>query len=633
MSLERRAGAVIAIMLAGLAVAGDASRRYDRPATHAHPKRRHFEAFTAMVPMRDGVKLQTLVYVPRHSNGPLPMLLTRTPYGRSVDGGTEPDPASKQVGPLIEDGYVFVYQDLRGRNGSEGTFVMNRGPGDRADPKSTDESTDAYDTIDWLVHNVPNNNGRVCVRGVSYDGWTAAEAMIDPHPALRCATEQAMWDDWFTNDDVHHDGALRLSPTFEFTDWMDATNNQSRQFPFDRQDTYDWYLALGALSNVNPRHFHGAIPSWDEVAAHPNRDEYWQKRALAPRLAGSKVPVLHVAGWWDAEDFVGPLDAYASMAPGDAAHTSHLVVGPWTHGGWWNDTGRELEGLDFGRDTSVEFRDIQRRWFAHWLRDAPLDLASATIFETGSNTWKTFETWPPRAGVGMNETRLYFRASGKLSFDAPPEGEGSDAYVSDPAKPVPYRPRPIPPIWSGGSGWDTWRASDQRFATDRPDVLTWETDALDHDVVIDGDIVAELFASTTGTDADWIVKLIDVQPDGPATEKHGNADLRGRHVMIADEVLRGRFRDSFERPSPIPAGEVVKYAIDLHPRAHVFLRGHCILVQVQSTWFPLIDRNPQTFVPSLFEAHDTDFVSATHRVFHERVRASSIVLPVVRAPP
>jgi putative CocE/NonD family hydrolase len=638
MRLERQSAVVFLVMLAGVIAAAYAGHRYE---STPHPKPPYFDATEVMIPMRDGIKLQTILFVPKGAHEPLPILLKRTPYGVNTD--SEPDPAGVMK-ELIKDGYIFAYQNIRGRFKSEGTFVMIRPVRDRSDPgdaKAVDESTDAYDTIEWLVHNVPKSTGSVCTRGVSYDGWTTAMSLIDPHPALKCASEQASPSDMFVNDDFHHNGTFRLSYGFEYSAGLETAKDKNTDFEFGQKDTYDWYLALGALSNADSRFFHETIPTWEDFVAHPNRDDYWKARAIGTTLVHTTVPNLNVAGWWDQEDFVGPMDIYDRLEKTDTEHTNYLVVGPWNHGGWWNPTGRRLGVVDFASDTAKEFRLLQARWFAHWLHGAPLDLPEATVFETGSNTWKKLDAWPPRSGV--TETKLYFHAGRRLSFEAPTEtGAAFDSYVSDPKNPVPYRHRPIGPTYPGPE-WPVWLVEDQRFVDHRPDVLSWETEPLDHDVVLLGNIEADLYASTTGTDADWAVKLIDVYPEGnvPGESDAGDAggdasaedagsplDLRGYELIIADDVLRGRFRSSLARPEPVPSDTIVKYRVDLHSGAHAFLRGHRIMVQLQSTWFPLYDRNPQKYVENIYQAKDEDFVTATQRVFRSREAPSSVVLSI-----
>ncbi len=585
-----------------------------------------FDKTDVMIPMRDGIRLHTEIYRPKDVKEPLPFLIERTPYGTAGDEKG----FSKLLGLYTEmfpEGYLFVLQDIRGRFGSEGKFVMQRPPRDRNDSKAIDESSDAYDTIDWLVKNIPNNNGRAGVVGVSYGGWLTTMTLLDPHPALKAVSEQASPADMFLGDDFHHNGAFRLSYGFEYAALME-TSKTNFNFQFDRYDTYQWYLALGPLSNANKLYLHGTLPTWNDFVDHPNYDEFWKKQAFERYLTNLKltVPDLNVAGWWDQEDFYGPVKIYQMLEKNDANHMNYLCVGPWNHGGWAGGTGRKLGDIDFDSDTSKYFRErIQAPWFAYWLKGKGTPpLGEALTFETGSNQWKSYDEWPPQKNV--THRKLYFRDSGRLSFDPPREsGPAFDSYLSDPAHPVPYRHRPVEETYSAGSRWYTWLVEDQRFVEGRPDTLSWETGPLNEDATIAGDIVAHLFASTTGTDSDWIVKLIDVYPENyPKDTKMG-----GYELMIADEVLRGRFRNHFEKPEPVVANEVTPYTIDLHTNSHSFLKGHRIMVQVQSTWFPIIDRNPQKFVPNIFEAPQGDYQSATQRVYRSRRYPSSVEIPVV----
>ncbi len=582
-----------------------------------------FKETRVMIPMRDGVKLNTVVFAPQTAAGPLPFLMLRTPYGVPASASLL---SGESYQELVEDGYIFVFQDIRGRFKSEGAFVMQRPPRDRRDPKAIDESTDAYDTMAWLLAHVPGHNGRVGLRGVSYDGWTAAMAMLDPHPALRAVSPQASPADMYLGDDFHHNGAFRLSYGFEYAAMMETTK-ESTNFRFDEYDTFEWYLRLGPLSTVNDKYLFGRIPTWNDYVAHPNYDAFWRRQAMAPYLTGVKVPALHVAGWWDQEDFYGPQKIYETLEPLDIREVSFFVAGPWNHGGWMRPGGEALGRIKFGTDTSKDFRErIQAPFFAYYLKDKPgWEVPEAITFETGANEWRVYDEWPPRK---LTEDRgLYFREGGRLAFEAPAATGAAafDSYVSDPAHPVPYRPRPIEATYDPrGSGWRTWLVGDQRFAHLRPDVLSWESEPLAEDVTVTGKITAKLFASTTGTDSDWVVKLIDVYPeDHPAEPAMG-----GYQLMIANDVFRGRFRKSFEKPEPLVAGEVAEFTIDLHTADHRFLKGHRIMVQVQSTWFPLIDRNPQTFVENIFLAKDSDYRPATQRVYRSEEFPSHIVVPV-----
>jgi len=584
---------------------------------------RTFRRQEVQISMRDGVKLYTDIYIPKKSRERLPFLFTRTPYGATNNKGLNTQ-LTGSYKDFVPDGYIFVFQDIRGRYKSEGQFVMFRVPRDKSDPKAIDESTDTYDTISWLIEHIPNNNGRVGVLGISYGGLLTVMAMMDPHPALKAVSEQASPADQFLGDDFHHNGAFRLSYGMEYSAMME-TGNTNFHFQFDKHDTFEWYLALGALANFNTNYYgHGKLPTWNDFTAHPNYDEFWQKQAVPPYLDAPKVPNLNVAGWWDQEDFYGPMKIYETLEKKDTNHLNYVIAGPWNHGGWSRGDGRKLGEIDFDSNTSEYFRQkVQAPWFAYWLKDkGTLQQPEALMFQTGSNRWESYDQWPP-----LNRTTdrpLYFQRDGKASF-AKPEGEEQfDSYVSDPAHPVPYRQRPISPTYPGG-GWPTWLVEDQRFVHMRPDVLSWETGTLQEDMTVAGDIVAHLFAATSGTDSDWIVKLIDVYPeDYPKDPKMG-----GYQLMIADEVFRARFRESFEHPKGVVPNEVTEYAVDLHTNDHAFLKGHKIMVQVQSTWFPVIDRNPQTFVENIWTATEADYKPSTQRVYRSGRYPSNVTLPVL----
>jgi putative CocE/NonD family hydrolase len=581
-----------------------------------------------MIAARDGVKLHTEIYTPKNVTEPLPILFERTPYGLAEDekGYSRHLHLYEE---MIPDGYIFVFQDIRGRFGSEGQFVMQRpvrDPKCAAQPTCIDEGTDTYDTIDWLVKNVAHNNGRVGLLGISYGGWLTVMGMLEPHPALKAASEQASPADMFLGDDFHHNGAFRLSYGFEYAALLESSK-ENYTFDFDRFDTYEWYLRLGALANANKKYFHGKLPTWNNFVAHPNYDQFWKKDAMAYILKKPTVPNLNVAGWWDQEDFYGPMKIYELLEKNDTNHLNYVVAGPWNHGGWARSDGSALGAIQFGSATSRYFREnIQATWFAYWLKGkGKLPVEEALTFQTGSNQWVSYDTWPPKQA---KKRKLYFRADGKLSYDAPTsDGAEFDSYVSDPAHPVPYRHRPIEQTYPTEyrSGWPTWLVEDQRFVYLRPDVLSWETEELKEDVRLAGGITAHLFASTTGSDSDWVVKLIDVYPEKyPEDWK-----MAGYQLMIANEVFRGRFRNSFEKPEPIPAGKVVAYTIDLHTANHVFKKGHRIMVQVQSTWFPIIDRNPQKFLANIFEATEADYQKATQRIYRSRQSASCVEIPVL----
>ncbi len=596
-------------------------------------------AFTfqeVMIPVRDGVRLQTVIMTPAKQTGPLPILLRRTPYG-VPSGAYVQTPANLKE--LAHDGYIFVIQNLRGRFKSEGVFKLSSQV-DLKDPKATSETTDAYDTIDWLVKHVANNNGKVGIFGVSYDGLTAAQTLLQPHPALKAVSEQASPVDQWMNDDDHRYGALRLSYTFEYAVYEQADKNANTHFNFEIYDTYSWYLALGPLSNANMKYLHGSIPNWNDIVAHPDYDTFWKKEGWVSQLHAASVPNLNVAGFWDQEDPWGPWQIFRHANEHDPDNTNVIVAGPWYHGEWHTPKGDSIGAIPLGgHETAREFREnIEAPFFRYYLHgEGSKPNWKATTFQSGSNEWRTYARWPPS---GATPTNLYLHAEGTLSFDKPATGgKAYREYVSDPANPVPYRQRPISPTYPAGD-WRTWEVADQRFVDGRPDVLTFTSAPLDHDLTITGEVGADLFASTSGTDADFIVKLIDVYPDsaqpnawnpdaGPRPGEYAKS-VNGYQLPIAMEVRRGRYNAGYEHPAALVANTPVEWKIPLRDRDHVFKKGHRLMVQVQSTWFPLIDRNPQKFVPSIYAAKASDYVAATQRVYTSAALPSHIVLPVVR---
>jgi uncharacterized protein len=574
-----------------------------------------------MIPLRDGARLYTQIYTPPQAAEKLPILFLRTPYGT---GALNPQRIAAALPELTADGYIIVLQDIRGRFKSEGQFVMLRQPRDPKDKKAIDESTDTYDTIEWLLKNTPNHNGRVGMAGTSYGAWLTVMGALDPHPALQAAVPQASPADMWIGDDFHHNGAFRLSYGFEYAYMMESSKEITDVTKvIDRFDAYEWYLALGPLSNVDAKYLNHRLPTWNDFVNHPDYDAFWKRQAFAPWLNRVTVPTLNVAGWWDQEDFYGPIKIYELLERHDTANKNFLVVGPWNHGGWSRGEGQKLGRIDFGSATSAYYRrEVLARFLAYHLKGkGTLDLPEALTFRTGANEWMRHDAWPPKRNVAAR--KLYFQANRKLSFDPPPATPqpAFDSYISDPANPVPYRPRPI----EVRSGWATWLVEDQRFVDHRPDVLSWVSEPLKDDVTVSGKIVANLFASTTGTDSDWIVKLIDVYPE----KYQPDPKMSGFQLMIAGDVLRGRYRNSLEKPEPIVPDAVTRYEIGFPANDHVFLKGHKIMVQVQSTWFPVIDRNPQRFVPNIFLAQESDFQRATQRVFRSGQQASYIAVPVV----
>lgn len=572
----------------------------------------------AMIPMRDGVRLYTTIDAPAQATESLPILLLRTPYGL---GATTAEQLATALTELSSDGYILVRQDIRGRFKSEGQFVMLRQPRDPKDKNAIDESTDTYDTIAYLLNKVPKNNGRVGMAGTSYGAWLSVMGMLDPHPALKAVVQQASPADMWLGDDFHHNGAFRLSYGFEYSYMMESSKEISDPTKIiDKLDAYEWYLNLGPLSNADKKYFNGKLPTWTDFVNEPDYSAFWKRQGFAPWLNRVTVPMLNVAGWWDQEDFYGPIKIYELLERHDTGKQNFLVVGPWNHGGWSRGEGSKLGRIDFGSPTAAHYRrNVLAPFFAHYLKDKGTSARpEALTFRTGVNQWVEHNEWPPKRNVA--ERRLYFQASRKLSFDTPSGTAAFDSYVSDPANPVPYRPRPI----QVRSGWPVWLVEDQRFVDRRPDVLTFESETLTEDLTVSGRIIANLFASTSGTDSDWIVKLIDVYPDKFESEPA----MSGFQLMIAGDVFRGRYLKSFEKPEALVANTIYHYQIGFPANDHTFRKGHRIMVQVQSTWFPVIDRNPQKFVANIFKATETDFQPATQKIFRSGKHASYIALPI-----
>jgi putative CocE/NonD family hydrolase len=588
-----------------------------------------------MIPMRDGVKLNTVIVIPKGLTH-APMILDRTPYSAAkfADRAHSPHVAltlSTSYGELAEAGYIIVAQDVRGKYKSEGDYVMNRPLSGALNPTPVDHSTDAYDTIDWLVKNVPESNGKVGTMGTSYDGFTVLMSLINPHPALKAAVPfNPMVDTWM-GDDWFHNGALRQT----YADYIyeqTAEKSSDKNWTPPRYDAYETWLSAGSAGALGLANGMDKLPFWQRLSTHPAYDKFWSGQAVDKILAGQplSVPTLYVHSQWDQEDIYGAPAAYAATEPKDGANDRNfLVIGPWRHGGG-NGDGSSLGAIKFDGDTAHWFRrNVLLPFLDSRLKDgAPkADIAPVTAYETGANLWRRYDRWPQSCASGcpFASKPLYLAAGGTLSLGAPkPAAAGFDEYVSDPAKPVTYRPRPIRPTYAEDSTWRRWLVDDQRFAADRPDVLTYTGEVLTQPVRIAGQPVAHLFASTTGTDSDWVVKLIDVYPD----EVPGQVELGGYELPIAMDILRGRYRDDPAKPSPIPAGKVVAYTLKLPNADHVFLPGHRIMVQVQSSWFPLYDRNPQSYVDNIFFAKPADYVKATQKIYHAAGSASFIDLPV-----
>jgi putative CocE/NonD family hydrolase len=596
-----------------------------------------------MIPMRDGVKLHTVVVLPKGAKN-APMLLTRTPYSATMQTSQA---ASSHLGPtlngydnatevIVEGGYIRVLQDVRGKYGSEGDYVMTRPLHGPLNPTSVDHSTDTYDTIDWLVKNVPESNGKVGILGISYDGFTTLMALVNPHPALKVAVPMNPMVDGWMGDDWFHNGAFREQNMNYIYD-QEATRSNDEKWWTNHYDDYDVFMESVSAGELGRRHGLDQVGFWRKLLEHPSYDAWWQQQAMDRILAAQplKVPTMLVASLWDQEDIYGAPAAYKALKANDANKDKlFLVLGPWHHGQEIGD-GSSLGAIKFNSDTGLYFRqEILRAFLDKYLKDgAPkADIAPVTAFETGTNTWRRLPTWPAgcASGCKLQPTPLYLEAGLKLGLNAPKSGDAAfDEYVSDPAKPVPFRARPIQQIGYGnGLTWPQWLVDDQREASGRSDVVVFTSDVLTAPMKISGQPVANLVASTSGTDSDWVVKLIDVYPD----EVAGDAAMGSYQLMISADIFRGRYRESLETPKPIAAGQPLLYRFNLPTANHVFLPGHRMMVQIQSSWFPLYDRNPQTFVPNIFWAKPEDYRKATQRVYHAPGQASFIELPLVSTP-
>ena len=573
-----------------------------------------------MIPMRDGIKLYTVILAPAHSTEALPILIQRTPYGASKDEAYNIYKVP-YLAELARGGYIFVFQDIRGKYKSEGTMEIHQPLIHRKIKGAVDESTDTWDAVDWLVKNVPGNNGKAGIHGISYPGWLALVGAVDPHPALKASSEQACMGDLFLGDDFHHNGAFRLSYGMEYSYEVEYDKTTDSDFPFPQFDLYNWYLKLGSLKNVNEKYFHGKIPTWNNFVKHPSYDEFWQKNSPLNYVDYAQIPQLHVGGYYDQEDINGPQLMYGHMEKNDKANNNFIVLGPWNHGQWARSKADSLGNIDFESKTAVWFQTLQKKWFDYWLKgigDGKFE--EANCFQTGTNIWKTYNTWPPKEAVIK---KLYAAEKNTAGFELPAFANTYVSFISDPAHPVPYRTQPIEATYGPGSRWRPWQVEDQRFVSSRPDVVSFTMDSLKEDLVVTGKITAHLFASTSGSDADWIVKLIDVYPD----KYSKNLLMSDYQLPVAMEVFRGRFRKSFQNPSPLVPNKPEEFVIDLHQVNHVFKKGHRIMIQVQSTWFPLIDRNPQKYVPNIFEANENDFIKAEQRVY---LGKTFIELPVMK---
>ena len=575
------------------------------------------------------MKLHTVIFSPVGAKHELPVLLQRTPYG--ANGSEAPDDTTLNVqvfgpylGIMLKEGYFLVSQDIRGKYKSEGEMEIHQPLIHATQKGAVDESTDTWDTVDWLMKNLKGNNGKAGILGISYGGWLALVGAVDPHPALKASSEQACMSDLYLGDDFHHNGAFRLSYGMEYTYELEFDKTTDSDFPFPQYDLYDWYLNLGSLKNVNEKYFHNKIPTWNNFVKHPDYDSFWQKNSPLNYISHAQIPQLHVGGYYDQEDLNGPQLMYRHMEKKDKEQHNHLVLGPWNHGQWARGRADSLGKIAFGSPTAFWFQALQKKWFDYWLKGmGDGRFAEAYCFQTGSNQWKNYDVWPPKQTEMRN---LYTTADHTVSFNKPLAASGAVSYTSDPAKPVPYRMPPIEATYGPGSRWRPWQVEDQRFVYSRPDVLSFTMNPLMENLTVTGKITAHLFASTSGSDADWIVKLIDVYPDIDSA----SLSMSGYQLPVAMEVFRGRYRKSFSNPSPLTPGKPEEFVIDLHDINHCFKKGHRIMIQVQSSWFPVIDRNPQKYVANIFEARDADFIKATQTIYCNNRYATYIELPVAR---
>lgn len=590
----------------------------------------HFTKREVYITMRDGTRLFTSVYTPKDTTRKYPMLITRTPYNVEPDGEDGVNFGFMFMTHLLQDGYIVVLQDVRGRFMSEGQFVDVRPyiPGKKS-KEEADDNSDTYDTIDWLVNNVKGNNGRAGIYGVSYDGYYSTMALPAAHPALKAASPQAPVTNWFLGDDWHHNGAFMMMDAFSFYSTIGVprpklTRQWPKGFEWPAQDNYRFFLELGPLKNVKTRYFGDSIQFWNDLMNHPDYDAFWKARDPRPHLKNLTPAVLTVGGWFDAEDCYGALHTYEAIEKQNPATASNrLIMGPWFHGQWSGGDADKLGNVHWGFNTAEHYKEVERRFFRYYLHgDGALDLPEADIFITGENRWHAFDSWPPRNVARQN---LYFQPAGGLSFSAPSATGSFDEYVADPMKPVPYTEdvhlrRTV-----------AYMTDDQRFAARRPDVMVYQTETLTEDVTLTGPLTADLFVSTTGTDADYVVKLIDVFPDTLSGYPNNTklVPMQGYQMLVRGEIMRGRFRNSFEKPEPFVPGKVTEVKFDMPDIAHTFKRGHRMMIQVQNSWFPLVDRNPQKFV-DIYHCSEADFQKATHRIFHDRGHPSHLQVWILK---
>ncbi len=592
----------------------------------------NYNKIDTTITMRDGIKLYTIIYIPKNVNKNLPFLMERTPYSAGPYGSNN---YPGTIGPnyaLLKEGYIFVVQDVRGRYMSEGiNLEVTPYIAHKTSNKDVDESSDTYDTIDWLIKNIQPNNGRVGIAGISYPGFYATASLPDAHPALKAVSPQAPVTDEFIGDDANHNGAFFLMDNFSFMNNFDMERNGPVKdyakplFVIDAKDVYQYYLQNGTIKNTNTDlYFNNKSRIWTEYIQHDTYDSYWKSRNIRPFLKNIKIPTLVVGGWFDAEDLFGALETYSAIEKQNKGNNNRLVMGPWTHGAWEDSAWRSFGPHSFGSNTSQYFQDsLEASFFNYYLKDkGKFSAAEATVFETGSNKWKSYTVWPPKNTISIS---YYFNKDDGLSIKKPLGAKSFKQYVSDPAKPVPYTNG----IFNRRN--NEYMTEDQRFVATRPDVVLFKTIPLKENMILSGKIIADLFVSISGTDADFIVKLIDVSPlnDLDSTSNYFNMEAGGYQQLVRAEVMRGKFRNSYEKPEPFKPDAITRVKFNLNDVAHCFKKGHQIMVQVQSSWFPLIDRNPQKFM-RIPEANESDFQKETIRIYHDAAHPSAIILPVLK---
>ncbi|MGN6819455.1 MAG: CocE/NonD family hydrolase [Sphingomonas sp.] len=625
----------VAIGLAALAASGGAAQTYDDRPAKVVPSDYGFnyERRVVEIAMRDGVKLHTVILIPRGASD-APILLTRTPYNadaltanrKSGDLGTALYGYDNATDVIVDGGYIRVIQDVRGKYGSGGSFVMNRGlVGTAENPTKVDDATDCYDTVDWLVKNLKQSNGKVGILGISYDGYEPLAALVNPHPALKVSVPMNPMVDGWMGDDWFHNGAFRQM-NMDYIWEQEATRDNSLPWVSSSDDIYDFYMRAGSAGELGKRMGLDQIGFWKSIVAHPAYDRFWQDRAMDKYLAKVplKVPVMLVHSLWDQEDSYGALATYRALEPKDANNDMvYLSMGPWHHGQEIEDADT-LGSMRWGQDTGTWWRkNVLAPFLAHYLKGTPMDVAPVTAFESGTNEWHRFQSWPSDNNAGE---KLYLKPGMALGFDAAAGGDETADYVSDPAHPVLFHNRPVQAVGYDNNPWPNWLSEDQRSVSSRPDVLTFTSEVLTEPLKISGRPIVKLTASTSGTDSDWVVKLIDVWPD----QVPGRPGFGGYQFAVGMDIFRGRYRESFSDPKPLTPNAPLQYSFALPAANHVFLPGHRIMVQVQSSWFPLYDRNPQSFVPNIFLAKPGDYVKATQRVWVSGAGESYIALPVVK---